>query len=153
MFGAQHAPASVLPRLHAVLVERLPSVNPLLPRAQALPARATRLPCPGRVLLSSGAVLQRTAAEAPRLRQAALQCLSRALGGDDLAAEYLLLNLLSRTCVRPRARHGAMADGGQQGAAAVRGGAGGKVCAQYQPVRPRDGRHHRRVRPVAASLV
>ncbi len=66
-------PHSQAPRLHAILARRQTSPLPVLsPDAAAV------------------------AAALPALRLTALELLGTALGGDMLAAEYLLLQLMSR---------------------------------------------------------
>ena len=64
-----------VPRVHAILATKQQST---LPAAAAAAATALQ------------------PAQVPELRAAAIQILASALGGDALAAEYLLLQLLSR---------------------------------------------------------
>ncbi|XP_078449396.1 mini-chromosome maintenance complex-binding protein [Lampetra fluviatilis] len=74
-------PASLVPRLHALTMRKLMHVNPLLP--------ADLHPVCGSLL-----------AEAKSVRSELLGALSHALLGDELAAEYLLLHLVSSVYAR-----------------------------------------------------
>mmetsp|Transcript_26368 Transcript_26368/g.83505 ORF Transcript_26368/g.83505 Transcript_26368/m.83505 type:complete len:644 (-) Transcript_26368:42-1973(-) len=85
---ARQPSSSFVPRLHAILVRRLPFHHPLLPftpswlsEARLVAAYQSRLSAPG-VLAAA--------------RAAALEQLRRHLGGDALAAEYVLMLLVSR---------------------------------------------------------
>lgn len=78
---AAHPPTSQVLRLHAVMVRRAP---------RCLPAAVT----PPAAL----------AAGAPALRSAAVSLLASALAGDALAAEYVLLQLVSKVAHRLDAR-------------------------------------------------
>ncbi|KAK9801980.1 hypothetical protein WJX73_005870 [Symbiochloris irregularis] len=78
--GPSLPPTSKVPRLHALLVRKVSSAD-----------RA------GPLLIKSDSELQCRALE---LRPQALKLLSHALGGDQLSAEYLLLQLLSRVHTR-----------------------------------------------------
>jgi hypothetical protein len=83
-----HRPgATLVPRVHCVSWARLGGrPNPLLPQAQAADARA--------------AALAQARAVAPALRAGALCALRGALGGDPVAAEYVLLWALSSVTAR-----------------------------------------------------
>jgi hypothetical protein len=71
--------APQVPRLHAFSVRTLPLPSPPLPpRCSSLPAAAAA----------------ELAAAAPALRVKVLAALAACLGGDPLAAEYVLLHIL-----------------------------------------------------------
>eukprot|EP00933_Yihiella_yeosuensis_P004310 TRINITY_DN108681_c0_g1_i1.p1 TRINITY_DN108681_c0_g1~~TRINITY_DN108681_c0_g1_i1.p1 ORF type:complete len:657 (+),score=140.75 TRINITY_DN108681_c0_g1_i1:68-2038(+) len=94
-FADARSPSTALvPRLHGLIVRRLPFYNPLLPftpewlsEARLASAFQRRLAAPGAVAAARGV---------------AMSLLSRGLGGDTLAAEYVLMQLASRVF----ARHG-----------------------------------------------
>ncbi|KAF7666882.1 hypothetical protein LDENG_00089880 [Lucifuga dentata] len=77
-------PASLVPRLHMLYARRLPHNNPLLPSA---------------ALEDSSAFLSSTLSDMASVRAELLTYLSHVLLGDDLAAEYLLLHLISNVYV------------------------------------------------------
>uniref|UniRef100_S4RXM7 Mini-chromosome maintenance complex-binding protein n=1 Tax=Petromyzon marinus TaxID=7757 RepID=S4RXM7_PETMA len=81
-------PASLVPRLHALTMRKLTHVNPLLP-ADLHPGESARAVLCGSLL-----------AEAKSVRSELLGALSHALLGDELAAEYLLLHLVSSVYAR-----------------------------------------------------
>lgn len=78
---AHHPPASYVPRLHVVKMRRMDHNNPLLPGS-----------------ISDHVV--KVKQEASHLRSVILALLSKATLGDELAAEYLLLNLISKVYLR-----------------------------------------------------
>ncbi|KAG2449005.1 hypothetical protein HYH02_005759 [Chlamydomonas schloesseri] len=90
---AAHPPTSKVMRLHAILVHRQPDLVPALPAAGA--AAATEVAAGAAPAAAPAAVADRAA-----LRVRALALLRWALGGDGLAAEYVLLQLLSRVVNR-----------------------------------------------------
>lgn len=79
---AAHPPTSLAPRLHAILLKKEDSVYPPLALGHAV------------------------AAEMHAVRARTLGFLSMILGGDDVAAEYLLLQLVSRVHVRSKDSEG-----------------------------------------------
>lgn len=90
LFGDARRPStSLVPRLHALAVRRLPFYNPAIPFSPSF-LTETRL----------AIAWQRSFAEPGALaaaRTAALEPLRQVLGGDALAAEYVLMLLVSRT--------------------------------------------------------
>jgi len=72
-------------------------------RVHAMIARKVFVPCPPLSQLSKlpASSLQEMQAAAPALRPRVVECLAACVGGDALAAEYLLLQLLSRVHSRP----------------------------------------------------
>ncbi|KAM4607884.1 mini-chromosome maintenance complex-binding protein [Polymixia lowei] len=73
-------PASLVPRLHMLYAKPLPHNNPLLPSA---------------ALEDNGAFLSSTLGEMASVRTELLAYLTHVLLGDALAAEYLILHLIS----------------------------------------------------------
>ncbi len=100
--GMEKLALSLEPRLHVLLWERarlLPAVpGPDLEAAARFFAGAAA-PCPRPVALSPP-LATGDASVLPQLRAELLGYLTRSLGGDALAAEYLLLTLLSRVRLR-----------------------------------------------------
>ncbi|CAE8699694.1 unnamed protein product, partial [Polarella glacialis] len=93
---ARNPSTALVPRLHGLIVRRLPFYNPLLPftpqwlsEARLASAFQRRLAAPGALAAARGV---------------AISLLTRGLGGDALAAEYVLMLLASRVF----ARHGDM---------------------------------------------
>jgi len=91
---ARSPSTALVPRLHGLIVRRIPFYNPLLPfspqwlsEARLASAFQRRLAAPGAVSAARGA---------------AINILTQALGGDVVAAEYVLMLLASRVF----ARHG-----------------------------------------------
>lgn len=85
---ARQPSSALVPRVHALLVRRLPFHHPLLPfspdwlsEARLVAAYQNRLATPGALASARGAAVEQ---------------LKRHLGGDELAAEYLLMLLVSR---------------------------------------------------------
>ncbi|KAM9364087.1 mini-chromosome maintenance complex-binding protein isoform 2-T2 [Pholidichthys leucotaenia] len=78
-------PASLVPRLHMLCAEPLPHNNPLLPSAP---------------LKDSSAFLSSTLTEMASVRVELLTYFTHVLLGDALAAEYLILNLISNVYTR-----------------------------------------------------
>jgi len=85
---ARHPSSALVPRIHAIHVRRLPFFHPLLPFSPDWLSEARLVSVYQRNLSAPGAV---TAA-----RDAALVQLTNHLGGDTLAAEYLLMLMVSR---------------------------------------------------------
>nr|XP_039263900.1 mini-chromosome maintenance complex-binding protein-like [Styela clava] len=79
---AHHPPASIVPRLHALTMRRLNHDNPILPM---------EIPPEQRSQMQK---------DASTVRSCLLGLLEKALLGDSLAAEYLLLHLISRVYSR-----------------------------------------------------
>ncbi|CAM9790171.1 unnamed protein product [Phaeothamnion confervicola] len=103
-FSQQLPPPSIAPRLHCLAHRRIAAVAPLpvdaaSPRAILLNAAAA-VAAPAAVSGAAATPSGSLAAFAGRARAAAVARLSAALGGDDLAAEYVLLALLSRAYAR-----------------------------------------------------
>mmetsp|Transcript_60955 Transcript_60955/g.108309 ORF Transcript_60955/g.108309 Transcript_60955/m.108309 type:complete len:631 (+) Transcript_60955:71-1963(+) len=100
LFPDARSPSTALvPRLHGLIVRRLPFYNPLLPfspqwlsEARLASAFQRRLAAPGALAAARGV---------------AISLLQQALGNDAVAAEYVLMLLASRVF----ARHGEMALG------------------------------------------
>jgi len=87
--GDARQPSSALvPRIHAIHVRRLPFYHPLLPFSPDWLSEARLVSVYQRQLGAPGAVIA--------ARDAALAQLTNHLGGDALAAEYLLLLTVSR---------------------------------------------------------
>jgi len=85
---ARNPSTALVPRIHAILVRRLPFHHPLFPFSPLFLSEARLL-----------AAFQQGFAEAGAIavaRRAAVEQLGRYLGGDMLAAEYMLLLLVSR---------------------------------------------------------
>ncbi|XP_077992480.1 mini-chromosome maintenance complex-binding protein-like [Glandiceps talaboti] len=82
---AHSPPPSLVPRLHAIVVNKLQHCNPLLPQNLHSEEHQT-----GMNVLS----------EAASVRQDLIAMLQQALFGDSLAAEYLLLHLVSSVYAR-----------------------------------------------------
>ncbi|XP_076025419.1 mini-chromosome maintenance complex-binding protein [Genypterus blacodes] len=78
-------PASLVPRLHMLHARRLPHNNPLLPPA---------------ALEDGSAFLSSTLSEMASVRTELLTYFTHVLLGDELAAEYLLLHLISSVYAR-----------------------------------------------------
>ncbi|CAK6962454.1 mini-chromosome maintenance complex-binding protein [Scomber scombrus] len=78
-------PASLVPRLHMLYAKRLPNNNPLLPCA---------------TLEDNSAFLSSTLSEMASVRAELLTYLTHVLLGDVLAAEYLILHLISDVYTR-----------------------------------------------------
>mmetsp|Transcript_86205 Transcript_86205/g.200451 ORF Transcript_86205/g.200451 Transcript_86205/m.200451 type:complete len:637 (+) Transcript_86205:84-1994(+) len=85
---ARQPSTSLVPRIHALLVRRLPFYHPLLPYSPSWLSEA-RLAAAYQNRLAAPGVL--AAARATALEQLKLQ-----LGGDELAAHYVLMQLVSR---------------------------------------------------------
>ncbi|XP_035673341.1 mini-chromosome maintenance complex-binding protein-like [Branchiostoma floridae] len=79
--AAHSPPPSLVPRLHAILTNKLVHTNPGLPVDLTTPTAVS-----GITTLTS---------EVPQIRQQLCSLLTEALLGDSLAAEYLLLHLIS----------------------------------------------------------
>lgn len=91
--AAAHPPTSQVIRLHAVTLRRAPDLLPG-PAPSAAAAQPATI----------------DAAAVPALRQRAVSVLAACLGGDSLAAEYLLMQLVARVTARyGETRHGANA--------------------------------------------
>jgi len=86
---ARHPPTSLVPRLHALAVRQLPFHHPLLPYSASWLSEARLASAFQRQFAAAGAMLT--------ARSAAAEHLSKCLGGDALAAEYLLMLLVSRS--------------------------------------------------------
>ncbi|GBG62228.1 hypothetical protein CBR_g29836 [Chara braunii] len=86
---AVHLPYSKVPRLHCICIRRVISSNPLLSH-------------PGSDLEVS--TMAKLPEEASALRQSLVERLSKLLGGDHLAADYLLLQMFSRVLSRKELR-------------------------------------------------
>lgn len=101
---SSHLPTSRVPRLHALLAatQRDPYAPPFAsPAALAGPTAPTpaAAPAPASSVPAAGGGAAVPALEKGALKEArarAVGFLSTVLGGDDLAAEYLLLQLVSR---------------------------------------------------------
>ncbi|KAM9847821.1 mini-chromosome maintenance complex-binding protein [Aulostomus maculatus] len=81
-------PASLVPRLHMLYAKPLPHNNPLLPAAAAT------------AMEDSSAFLSSTLSEMASVRAELLTYLTHVLLGDALAAEYLILHLISNVYAR-----------------------------------------------------
>uniref|UniRef100_A0A3Q4HJB6 Mini-chromosome maintenance complex-binding protein n=1 Tax=Neolamprologus brichardi TaxID=32507 RepID=A0A3Q4HJB6_NEOBR len=79
-------PASLVPRLHMLYAKQLQHNNPLLPSAATSE--------------DNSAFLASTLSEMPSVREELLAYLTHVLLGDALAAEYLILHLISNVYVR-----------------------------------------------------
>jgi len=90
LFGDARRPStSLVPRLHALAVRRLPFYNPSVPFSPDFLTEARLAAAWQRSFADPGALAA--------ARTAALEPLRRVLGGDALAAEYVLMLLVSRT--------------------------------------------------------
>lgn len=85
---ARQPSSALVPRVHAILIRRLPFHHPLLPfspdwlsEARLAAAYQSKLAAPGALAAA---------------RAVAVEQLKQHLGGDDLAAEYVLMLLVSR---------------------------------------------------------
>lgn len=78
-------PASLVPRLHVIYATLLPHNNPLLPSA---------------TLEDNGAIFSSTMSEMASIRAELLTYFTHVLLGDALAAEYLILHLISNVYAR-----------------------------------------------------
>lgn len=115
---AASPPSSSMMRLHALLVNKVSS-SALLPMTAAASAaggraatadassvstRAASAAAQVQVADAAGApaapVASNSLGDIPRLRAHAVRVLAACLGGDELAAEYLLLQLLARVTIR-----------------------------------------------------
>uniref|UniRef100_A0ABM0LV56 Mini-chromosome maintenance complex-binding protein n=1 Tax=Saccoglossus kowalevskii TaxID=10224 RepID=A0ABM0LV56_SACKO len=83
---AHSPPPSLVPRLHAIIVNKLQHNNPLLPQNIQTEEAHT--------------VIQNTLSEAVSIRQDLITMFQQVLYGDSLAAEYLLLHLVSSVYAR-----------------------------------------------------
>lgn len=86
-FKAANPPTSKVMRVHAILIRK----NPPLLKASSWPATQPAVATPGALPGGMGAA---------QLRLSIVQLLSSCLGGDQLAAEYLLMAALSRVTAR-----------------------------------------------------
>jgi len=86
---ARHPSTSLVPRLHSLVVRKLPFYHPVFPFTTAWLSEARLAAAYQANFSAPGAVAA--------VRQAALAQLTQALSGDALAAEYALLALLSRS--------------------------------------------------------
>jgi len=93
-WDARHPSCSFVPRLHAICMRRLPFQNPLLPYTPAFMSEA-RLAVAFQRSLAAPGLLAAT-------RQKAVEHLASCFGGDTLAAQYVLMMLVSRSF----AKHG-----------------------------------------------
>lgn len=93
---ARNPSSALIPRLHAIVVRKLPFYNPLFPFTPQWLSEARLASAFQRRLASPGALAA--------ARGAALNVLTMGLGGDALAAEYALILLASRVF----SRHGDM---------------------------------------------
>jgi hypothetical protein len=89
--GARNPSTALVPRVHALLVRKLPFFNPLMPYSaqwftEARLAESYPRSCAGPQVLAA-------------VRETAVASLTGAVAGDTLAAQYLLLVLVSRTFV------------------------------------------------------
>lgn len=94
LWDARHPSTSFVPRLHAICVRRLPLPNPLVPYTSNFMSEA-RLATAFQRNLGAPGLLAAT-------RCKALEQLASSLGGDTLAAQYVLMMLVSRSF----AKHG-----------------------------------------------
>jgi hypothetical protein len=86
---ARHPSTSLVPRLHALAVRRLPFHHPLLPFSPSFLAEDRLAAAFQRQFAAQGTIVA--------ARNAALQQLVKHLGGDALSAEYLFVLLASRS--------------------------------------------------------
>jgi len=86
---ARNPSTSMVPRLHAIVVRQLPFYHPMLPFTSTWLTEARLANAFQRTFCAPGALAA--------ARQVAVQTLSCALQGDTLAAEYLLMLLVSRS--------------------------------------------------------
>jgi len=86
---ARDPSTSMVPRLHAILVRQLPFYHPMLPFTSTWLTEARLANAFQRTFSAPGALAA--------ARNVAVRTLSCALGGDMLAAEYLLMLLVSRS--------------------------------------------------------
>jgi len=87
--AARHPSTSLVPRLHALAVRHLPFYNPLLPFTTSFLSEQRLAAAFQRQFSAPGAMLN--------ARTAAMELLSRCLGGDNLSVEYLLMLLVARS--------------------------------------------------------
>lgn len=85
---ARSPSTALVPRLHGLVVRRLPFYHPLFPFSPSWLSEARLASAYQRRLASPGAVAA--------ARSMAIRCLEQALGGDTVAAEYVLALLASR---------------------------------------------------------
>ncbi|GFR39843.1 hypothetical protein Agub_g339 [Astrephomene gubernaculifera] len=102
---AAHPPTSKVMRLHGIIVRRSPSLVPTTPApADAAPAAGqdiTLAPAEAAATATTGLYPSPSPAPGPQqLRERALGLLRWALGGDAVAAEYVLLQLVARVAGR-----------------------------------------------------
>eukprot|EP00198_Chlamydomonas_reinhardtii_P000712 XP_001690047.1 predicted protein [Chlamydomonas reinhardtii] len=98
---AAHPPTSKVMRLHAILVRRQPNLVPAATTAAAALASAAAALAPAAAAEAAAATTPAAgSADTAARRARALALLRWALGGDSLAAEYVLLQLLSRVVNR-----------------------------------------------------
>mmetsp|Transcript_166707 Transcript_166707/g.320060 ORF Transcript_166707/g.320060 Transcript_166707/m.320060 type:complete len:670 (-) Transcript_166707:298-2307(-) len=86
---ARQPSTSLVPRLHALVVRHLPFYTPLLPYTNAWLSEARLANAYQRQFSSPGALAT--------ARNAAVALLTSHLGGDTVAAEYVLMQLVSRS--------------------------------------------------------
>jgi len=91
---ARHPSTALVPRLHAILVRKLPFYHPLLPFTPSWLSEARLAAAYNKQFAAPGAVAA--------ARAAAVAQLAQGLGGDSVAAEYVLMLLASRSF----AKHG-----------------------------------------------
>jgi len=94
LWDARNPSTSFVPRLHAICVRHLPFQNPLVPYSPAFMSEA-RLAAAFQRSLAAPGLLAAT-------RCKAVEYLASSLGGDTLAAQYVLMMLVSRSF----AKHG-----------------------------------------------
>ena len=82
----RRAPPSAQPRVHAIVTRPIPDVH-----AACMPS-----PVSAEAADDEAAALAATRAQLPAVRQAVMEGLTASLGGDALAAEFVLLSALSR---------------------------------------------------------
>lgn len=87
---ARDPSTSLVPRLHALFIRRMPFFHPMFPCSPEWMTEA-RL---------AGAYQKRMASGTGPARSLAMALLTEALGGDSLAAEYVLMLLVSRSFAR-----------------------------------------------------
>ena len=97
-------PPSLVPRLHAITIQCLPHSNPLLPQDLPFPVQAdgknifsycTLLMVCIATVIPQFFPLKTTPGDLDQCRAVLLELLTQVLFGDHLAAEYILLHLLS----------------------------------------------------------
>jgi hypothetical protein len=89
LLDARNPSSSFVPRLHAICVRKLPFQNPLVPYTPAFLSEA-RLAAAFQRSLAAPGLLAAT-------RCKAVEHLASSLGGDTLAAQYVLMMLVSRS--------------------------------------------------------